>query len=222
MKNSPYLCFNKKARYSQRYRKVDSDLHYKKRFKINLKNYPILFGRLKKIPYLCIINLKTMKNLSVRLLVLVSVGAVIYYFVSNKTSEVKKEIVATINEVEPISENTETEETETKIEYDNSIREKERPFKPFIDNDQIMTYSNGIDTFTLEIDYLDDIRITHVVEHGLDEGHSWDKKNCVFKNNNIYVDWIDTKYKVNSDVLIITENDKSTKYKLIDINLTYR
>jgi hypothetical protein len=78
-------------------------------------------------------------------------------------------------------------------------------------------YSNGVDTFTLERDYSNEIKITHVVEHGLDEGHSWDEKNCVFKNNNIYLTFAYTKYKVNSDVLIITENDKSTKYKLIDI-----
>jgi len=212
LKNSPYLCFNKKARYSERYRKVDSDLPYKKRFKINLKNYPILFGELKNNPYLCIINLKTMKNLSVRLLILVSVGAIIYFVISNNTSEVKKEIVNITNEVDTISENVEEpENNDEKVET-----KKETTFNSFLIQGQINTYSNGVDTYIVELDTLDRIVITQ--PNNLTNGHFWTKDNCKFKNNQIYVDWITTEYYIKNNELIIVESGKATKFNLTETN----
>ena len=152
-----------------------------------------------------------MKNLLVRLVVLVSVGAIIYFVISNKTSKVKKEKITIIKEVEAIAE------PESKIVSNNNITETEKTVNLFIDEGQIFTYSNDIDTFTLEKDYLDEIKIMHVVEHGLNESYSWYKKHYVFKNNNIYLTFAYTEYQVNSNMLIITKNDESVKYNLIDI-----
>lgn len=107
-----------------------------------------------------------MKNILVRLMVLVSVGTIIYFVISSKTIKVKKERITIIKEVEPITE------TETKIVSNDDITETEKTFNLFIDYEQIFTYSNDIDTFTVERNNLDEIQITHVVVAGLDEGYS--------------------------------------------------
>lgn len=152
-----------------------------------------------------------MKNILVRLMVLVSVGTIIYFVISSKTIKVKKERITIIKEVEPITE------TETKIVSNDDITETEKTFNLFIDYEQIFTYSNNIDTFTVERNNLDEIQITHVVVAGLDEGYSWYKKHYDFKNNTIYLTFAYTEYQVNSNLLIITNDDITTKYNLIDI-----
>jgi hypothetical protein len=150
-----------------------------------------------------------MKNLSVRLLILVSVGAIIYFVISNNTSEVSKEIVNITNEVDTTTETF--EETETNDEIVEPKKEKE--FNYFLVKGQINTYSNGVDTYNVELDTLDRIVITQ--PNNLTEGHFWSKNNCTFKNNYIYVDWITTEYYIKNTELIIVESGKSTKYKLI-------
>ncbi len=153
-----------------------------------------------------------MKNLLVRLLVLVSVGAIIYFVISNNTSEVKKEIVNITNEVDTISENVEEpENNDEKVET-----KKETTFNSFLIQGQINTYSNGVDTYIVELDTLDRIVITQ--PNNLTNGHFWEKDNCKFKNNQIYVDWITTEYYIKNNELIVVESGKSTKFNLTETN----
>jgi len=158
-----------------------------------------------------------MKNLSVRLFVLVSIGLLIYFFTPKNNNKTQPKENNT-NEVVATTESEQVEEIQTKEE---EIQTKEE-INPILIEGQIKTYSKGDINYIVELDTLDRIVITKVVPSKMDEGWFWVRNDCKYTNKHIYVDWITTEYYIKNNELIVVESGKSTKFNLIEVRLNYR
>ena len=165
---------------------------------------------MKNSPYLCIINLRTMKHI-IRLTLLLSILGIIY-FISNK-NEVKE----TAKEIVNIPDGIDSVKT---IEVGEQVEVVEKPktekkVEPILVSGQMNTYSNGEIEYTVEIDSNEELVITKYAPEQRVESWFWLKRQCRFKTNSINVGWVDIEYTIKNNELIIVENGQKSKYKII-------
>ncbi len=142
----------------------------------------------------------------IRLALLISVFGIIY-FISNK-NEVKEIKTTNVDEVKVIEQVDNVEQTEIVEE------QTETEVNSILVAGQTITYSNGDIKYIVEMNSNEEIKITKIEPNELIEGWSWIKRDCSFKTNSISVEWIDTKYTIKNNELIV-DNGKTTRYKLV-------
>ncbi len=116
---------------------------------------------------------------------------------------------------EQFNREREISESESNQDYYKAKQQNENQSKNSILNiGEIKTFVNGLIKYTVEINSKEELTITKFEPNKTTDGWSWIKRQCLYKNNSIYVDWIDTQYTIKNDMLIVVENGISKKYLL--------